>query len=151
MNSQICKQQFIQDEESKLEKQVWVHRKGATPSNRSEFLVIPGSRGSYSYLVKVNKENTHLSGYSLAHGAGRKMNRKAPTAYKNIDSVVRDLVEFQLVTIVAQLKPLLTYKFKEPGFGNSNLKHRYDSALHCRKRQEKEQGVSQQQNDNQQQ
>eukprot|EP00347_Sterkiella_histriomuscorum_P008545 403344686 len=173
----FVEQQFIQDEESKLEKQVWVHRKGATPSNHSEFLVIPGSRGSYSYLVKVNKQNTHISGYSLAHGAGRKMNRskalainknkhpnanellktdfdslvvcenkqlvyeEAPTAYKNIDSVVRDLVEFELVTIVAQLKPLLTYKFKEPGFGNSNLKHRYDSALHCRKRQEKEQGV----------
>ena len=53
----------------------WVHRKGATPSNTSEILVIPGSRGSLSYMVKVNKENCHKSGYSLAHGAGRKMAR----------------------------------------------------------------------------
>jgi release factor H-coupled RctB family protein len=43
---------------------------------------------------------------------------EAPLAYKNIDLVVNDLVELGLVTLVAQLKPLLTYKFKEPGFGH---------------------------------
>jgi release factor H-coupled RctB family protein len=63
---------------------VWIHRKGATPSNTSDYLVIPGSRGSYSYLVKVNKDNISKSGYSLAHGAGRKMNRsKAFDLHKN--------------------------------------------------------------------
>jgi release factor H-coupled RctB family protein len=43
---------------------------------------------------------------------------EAPIAYKNIDIVVSDLVELGLVSIVASLKPLLTYKFKEPGFGH---------------------------------
>jgi release factor H-coupled RctB family protein len=43
---------------------------------------------------------------------------EAPIAYKNIDIVVADLVELGLVSIVASLKPLLTYKFKEPGFGH---------------------------------
>lgn len=105
-------------------------------------------------MIKVNKSNCHLSGYSLAHGAGRKMARskafaivkesnpnpqsllktsfdsyvvcenktliyeEAPIAYKNIDVVVQDLVELGLVTVVASLRPLLTYKFKEPGFGH---------------------------------
>lgn len=44
---------------------------------------------------------------------------EAPIAYKNIDIVVNDLVELGLVTLVAKLKPLLTYKFKEPTFGGA--------------------------------
>jgi release factor H-coupled RctB family protein len=43
---------------------------------------------------------------------------EAPAAYKNIDTVVGDLVALGLVTKIAQLKPMLTYKFKEPSFGN---------------------------------
>ena len=69
----VEKSQVIQEDGSF--KESWIHRKGATPSNKSEILVIPGSRGSLSYMVKVNKENCHKSGYSLAHGAGRKMAR----------------------------------------------------------------------------
>ena len=38
-------------------------------------VVIPGSRGSYSYLVEPIVENLEKSGYSLAHGAGRKFSR----------------------------------------------------------------------------
>lgn len=53
----------------------WIHRKGATPTNQSDILVIPGSRGTLSYLVEVNRAAEHGSGYSLAHGAGRKMAR----------------------------------------------------------------------------
>ena len=57
--------------------QGWLHRKGATPSDEG-YVVIPGSRGDYSYLVKpiVNaNENLAVSLYSLAHGAGRKWKR----------------------------------------------------------------------------
>lgn len=52
----------------------WLHRKGATPSDQG-LVVIPGSRGDYSYLVKplATSGNKHLS--SLAHGAGRKWAR----------------------------------------------------------------------------
>lgn len=75
------------DEEDKRDQsleEVWIHRKGATPSTHSDYLVVPGSRGSYSYLVKVVKENVSKSGYSLAHGAGRKMTRsKALAMNKN--------------------------------------------------------------------
>lgn len=51
----------------------WLHRKGATPSDCG-MVVIPGSRGDYSYLVKPAADCTH-SLNSLAHGAGRKWQR----------------------------------------------------------------------------
>jgi release factor H-coupled RctB family protein len=58
----------------------WLHRKGATPSDKG-YVVIPGSRGDYSYLVKPlsqngkTSENLNTSLFSLAHGAGRKWKR----------------------------------------------------------------------------
>jgi release factor H-coupled RctB family protein len=52
---------------------VWVHRKGAVDAD-SDFVVIPGSRGSLSYLVKpIGDGESHA--WSLAHGAGRKWAR----------------------------------------------------------------------------
>jgi release factor H-coupled RctB family protein len=52
---------------------LWLHRKGAAPSTEGA-LVIPGSRGSFSYLV-VPREASARSGWSVAHGAGRKWSR----------------------------------------------------------------------------
>jgi release factor H-coupled RctB family protein len=51
----------------------WIHRKGATPSDCG-LVMIPGSRGDFSYLVQPNSNSKNLSEslYSLAHGAGRK-------------------------------------------------------------------------------
>ncbi len=56
------------------QKQVYLHRKGAAPSTRGP-VVIPGSRGSVSYLV-MPSDRGEEAGYSLAHGAGRKWKRK---------------------------------------------------------------------------
>lgn len=53
-------------------KRGWLHRKGATPSDKGA-VVIPGSRGDYSYLVMP--EPSTLGLFSLAHGAGRKWRR----------------------------------------------------------------------------
>lgn len=50
----------------------WLHRKGAAPSDKG-LVVIPGSRGNYSYLVKPIQTQECL--LSLAHGAGRKWMR----------------------------------------------------------------------------
>lgn len=50
----------------------WIHRKGATPADRG-LVMIPGSRGDYSYLVRPKPSASSL--YSLAHGAGRKWQR----------------------------------------------------------------------------
>jgi release factor H-coupled RctB family protein len=51
----------------------FIHRKGAVVAD-SGIVVIPGSRGSLTYIVKP-ADDTAVSGYSLAHGAGRKWER----------------------------------------------------------------------------
>jgi release factor H-coupled RctB family protein len=51
----------------------WLHRKGAAPSTQGP-VVIPGSRGAFSYVV-LPKQPGAASGFSLAHGAGRKWSR----------------------------------------------------------------------------
>lgn len=121
----------------------FVHRKGAAPSDKG-YVVIAGSRGSNSYIVKPINGSLD-TGFSIAHGAGRKWQRngckerllgkfskkdiksgnfsynlvckdksliyeEAPEAYKNIDRVIQDLVEFDMIKVVAKLKPLITYK-----------------------------------------
>lgn len=120
----------------------WLHRKGASPANKG-LVIIPGSRGDYSYLVKPIDQTDLLS--SLAHGAGRKWRRadckaklanrysademqrtqlgsrvicedrdliyeEAPQAYKSIDSVIESMQQANLVKVIAQLTPVLTYK-----------------------------------------
>jgi release factor H-coupled RctB family protein len=58
-------------------KSVWLHRKGAAPSDRGP-VVIPGSRGAFSYLVQPLQDVPFAkSGWSLAHGAGRVLARSA--------------------------------------------------------------------------
>jgi release factor H-coupled RctB family protein len=53
----------------------WLHRKGAAPTD-SGLVLIPGSRGALSYIVEaVGDQSQNCS--SLAHGAGRKWNRKS--------------------------------------------------------------------------
>lgn len=52
---------------------VWVHRKGAAPADLGP-MIIPGSRGTLSYLVMPVGDLT-LTAWSLAHGAGRKWTR----------------------------------------------------------------------------
>ena len=125
---------------------VWLHRKGAVTAD-AQFVVIPGSRGSLSYIVKpVGDGESHA--WSLAHGAGRKWARsdarqrmrerfgmhqlvqtplgsrvvceerdllyeEAPAAYKNIEAVIGDLVAAGLVSVIATLRPLLTYKTRK--------------------------------------
>lgn len=121
----------------------FIHRKGATSAKVGP-VVIPGSRGSLSYIV-MPKGDTSLSLDSLAHGAGRKWARslcksrinnkydresirstalksavvchdtnllfeEAPEAYKNIEQIIESLVQFDLIEVVATLKPLITYK-----------------------------------------
>jgi release factor H-coupled RctB family protein len=125
---------------------VWVHRKGAVTAE-SDLVVIPGSRGSLSYLVKPTGDGESHA-WSLAHGAGRKWARsearlrmrerfhshqlvqtplggrvvceerdllyeEAPGAYKKIEEVVQNLVDAGLVSVIATLRPLLTYKTRQ--------------------------------------
>jgi len=122
---------------------VWVHRKGSVVAD-DEAVMIPGSRGSLSYLVKPLGDGESRA-WSLAHGAGRKWARsearlrmrerfgkeqlvqtslgsrvicgerdllyeEAPAAYKDIEAVIRDLMDAGLVSVIATFRPLLTYK-----------------------------------------
>lgn len=125
---------------------LWIHRKGAVDAD-SNIIVIPGSRGSLTYLVKpIGDGESHA--WSLAHGAGRKWARtasrarmrerfglqeliqtplggrviceerellyeEAPAAYKNIEDVIQDLVDAGLISVIATLRPLLTYKTRK--------------------------------------
>jgi len=124
--------------ENHFNKNVIVHRKGATCAKAGQIGIIPGSQGTNSFIVsgKGNKE----SFCSCSHGAGRVMGRKqaqrqldlekeierlnkkniihsirgrkdldeAPSAYKNINKVMDN--QKDLVNILVKLKPLAVIK-----------------------------------------
>lgn len=85
-------------------REVCVHRKGATRSfgpGRKEIpikyrktgcpVLIPGSMGSYSYVLSGTKKAEELSWGSTAHGAGRAMSRKRAMEELTKEHVKRDL------------------------------------------------------------
>ena len=130
----------ILDEGGKV---MFLHRKGAAKADMA-FVPVAGSRDSLSYLLHpVGAIEMSLG--SIAHGAGRKYNRRAmhgrispengkdsgvgkrlggrvicddkeafveeaPQAYKDVDRVVCDLEKKNLVSVVASLRPLVTFK-----------------------------------------
>jgi release factor H-coupled RctB family protein len=133
-----CRHNFIEQRGD-----VYIHRKGAVSAGQGP-VIIPGSRGSLTYIVKPAGDAA-LAAYSLSHGAGRKWARslcksrirekydrdtirqtklksrvvchdtdllfqEAPEAYKNIDTVIESLLQFDLIQVVATLRPVLTYK-----------------------------------------
>jgi tRNA-splicing ligase RtcB len=116
---------------------LWITRKGAIRAAAGDEGVIPGSRGTRSYIVS-GLGNT-ASYTSCAHGAGRRMSRSAakqrltvdslrtamqgrawnhdraaalldehPQAYKNIDQVMADQTD--LVTVQHTLRQVFNYK-----------------------------------------
>jgi release factor H-coupled RctB family protein len=72
----------------------WLHRKGAAPSTRGP-VVIPGSRGAFSYVV-LPKEPNDSSAFSLAHGAGRKWSRSDSRARLEKRFSAKDLTRTEL-------------------------------------------------------
>jgi tRNA-splicing ligase RtcB len=115
-----------------VEREVVVHRKGATPAGQGVLGIIPGSMASPGFVVsgKGNAESLN----SASHGAGRAMSRKAahekfnwkevhrllrergvtllsagldeaPMAYKEIRAVMA--AQQDLVTILGQFDPKL--------------------------------------------
>jgi len=115
-----------------VEREVIVHRKGATPAGEGVLGIIPGSMASPGFVVsgKGNPESLN----SASHGAGRAMSRKAanekfswkdvsrllrergvtlisagldevPMAYKNIREVMA--AQSDLVTVLGQFDPRL--------------------------------------------
>jgi tRNA-splicing ligase RtcB len=115
-----------------IEREVIVHRKGATPAGAGVLGIIPGSMATPGFVVsgKGNAESLN----SASHGAGRAMSRKAanekfnwkevnrflrergvtlisagldevPMAYKNIREVMA--AQSDLVTVLGQFDPRL--------------------------------------------
>src|SRR5438128_3470029 len=115
-----------------VEREVIVHRKGATPAGQGVLGIIPGSMASPGFVVSGKGNEQSLK--SASHGAGRVMSRKAanekfnwkdvnrflkqqgvtlisagldevPMAYKNIHEVMA--AQKDLVTILGQFDPKL--------------------------------------------
>ena len=111
-------------------KQVYVHRKGATPAGEGVLGIIPGSMGHDSFIVRGKGSLSSLE--SASHGAGRVMSRKqakqtlpkkerdawlaergidlmgggmdeAPQVYKDIEEVLA--VQTDLIESIARFTP----------------------------------------------
>ncbi len=124
--------------ENHFNKNVMVHRKGATSARKGEIGIIPGSQGTASYIVEgLGNEDSFQS---CSHGAGRKMGRnqarknlnlkeeqkllddkgiihsvrnaqdldEAPGSYKDIEVVMNNQTD--LVKILVKLTPLAVVK-----------------------------------------
>ncbi len=122
------------------EGQGWVTRKGASPAHAGQAVIIPGSMGAYSYLMvgKGNpafcNSAAHGAGrirsrFDLSRGGASESEaelgltgvdcitlreerriEEAPVAYKPIQSVIDVQVEAEMVSVVARLSPILTFK-----------------------------------------
>jgi tRNA-splicing ligase RtcB len=81
-----------------IEREVIVHRKGATPAGEGVLGIIPGSMAAPGFVVcgKGNAESLH----SASHGAGRAMSRKAANEKFNWKDVNRFLKQ-QGVTLIS--------------------------------------------------
>ena len=115
-----------------VEREVIVHRKGATPAGEGVLGIIPGSMAAPGYVVSGKGNGASL--HSASHGAGRAMSRKAanerfdwkqvnrflkqqgvtlisagldevPMAYKNIRDVMA--AQRDLVTVLGEFMPRL--------------------------------------------
>lgn len=123
------------------ERDVIVHRKGATPAGKGVLGIIPGSMGDPGYLVRGRGAVESLN--SAAHGAGRAMSRRAalnsitkterdrylkergvtllgggldeaPQAYKPIEQVIG--AQGDLIEVVGKFTPIVVRMTDEAGY-----------------------------------
>jgi tRNA-splicing ligase RtcB len=71
--------------------QVYVHRKGAIRAFKDEMGIIPGTMGTYSYIIKgIGNVKSFCSS---SHGAGRRMSRSQAKKEFNFSQIKKDLTE----------------------------------------------------------
>ncbi len=121
-------------------REVYVHRKGATPAGAGVLGIIPGSMGDAGYLVRGKGVSESIE--SASHGAGRLMSRRAalnsisrsardeylkergvtllgggidesPQAYKPIDEVIA--AQHDLVDVLGKFSPRIVKMADDPG------------------------------------
>jgi tRNA-splicing ligase RtcB len=72
-------------------KLVYIHRKGAVKAFKDDLIIIPGTMGTYSYIVKgLGNEKSFCSS---SHGAGRRMSRSAAKKEFNFSQIKKELAE----------------------------------------------------------
>ena len=83
---------------------VLVHRKGATRARKGEFGLIPGSQGTSSYIVRGlgNEDSFH----SCSHGAGRSLSRKKAIRELDLNAEKRRLEELGVIHAIRHKKDL---------------------------------------------
>ncbi len=83
---------------------VMVHRKGATKATKGLVGIIPGSQGTYSYIVEGlgNKESFE----SCSHGAGRLMGRNVARNTLNMEDELKKLNDKGIVHSIRNQKDL---------------------------------------------
>jgi tRNA-splicing ligase RtcB len=120
-------------------REVYVHRKGATPAGAGVLGVIPGTMGDVGYVVRGLGNAASLN--SASHGAGRNLSRtqalktitktqrdaylrergvtllgggldEAPQAYKDINAVIN--AQSDLVEVIARFKPKIVMMTDDP-------------------------------------
>ncbi|RLM88338.1 MULTISPECIES: RtcB family protein [Halobellus] len=104
-----------EDAVDRAERELYVHRKGATrafPAGRPEIpsayrdvgqpIIIPGSMGSGSYVLRGGEHSMELSFGSTAHGAGRTMSRTQAKSEFWGETVQEELRDQQKIYVKAQ-------------------------------------------------
>src|ERR1041385_3588206 len=92
-----------------VEREVVVHRKGATPAGQGVLGIIPGSMASPGFVVSGKGNPESLD--SASHGAGRAMSRKAANEKFNWKDVNRYLKQHGVTLISAGLDEVpMAYK-----------------------------------------
>ena len=77
---------------SRIDDQLWLHRKGASEACSGKPFIIAGSRGTYSYAV-LPQGNPREYLWSLAHGSGRKWTRGSTRARMKDKYEMKDLLK----------------------------------------------------------
>ena len=85
------------------EKELVVHRKGATRAFPGQPVLIPGSMGTASYVL-VGTEQGKEAWFSTCHGAGRMMSRHAATRAITGQEVVRNLEQKGIIVKCQSLR-----------------------------------------------
>jgi tRNA-splicing ligase RtcB len=118
----------------------WITRKGACPAYAEQPVIIPGSMGTPSYLVVgkgnpaflwsashgagrlrsrfelsrrgagYSEETLGLTGVDCITLREERRIHEAPVAYKPIQPVIEAQVKAEMVSVVARLRPILTFK-----------------------------------------
>jgi release factor H-coupled RctB family protein len=81
------------------EKVGFLHRKGATPSDKG-LVIIPGSRGDYKTAL----------GSHVICGNKTLLYDEAPQAYKKCETIIEAMLNAALIELIAKFRPVLTFK-----------------------------------------